>query len=67
MLYKDIKVKSNAELRKLLDDLKAQLFIYRFQNKTGTLDHSHKIREVRRDIAKVLTVLKINESKGGAK
>ncbi|UUD34868.1 50S ribosomal protein L29 [Mycoplasmopsis caviae] len=67
MLYKDIKVKSNAELRKLLEDLKAQLFIYRFQNKTGVLDHSHKIREVRRDIARVLTILKINETKGEAK
>ncbi|WP_027120431.1 50S ribosomal protein L29 [Mycoplasmopsis lipofaciens] len=67
MLYKDIKGKSVEELQKLIADLKAELFTLRFQNVTGQLDQSHKIKVVRKDIAKALTALnelKSQEAKG---
>lgn len=57
MLYKDIKVKSVEELQKLIVNLKAELWTLRFRNATGTLDQSHKIKSIRRDIAKCLTAL----------
>ncbi|ENY68786.1 50S ribosomal protein L29 [Mycoplasmopsis bovigenitalium] len=57
MLYKDIKAKSADELKKLVNDLKAELLTLRFKNATGQLDHSHKIQAVKKDIAKCLTAL----------
>ncbi|EFF41715.1 50S ribosomal protein L29 [Mycoplasmopsis alligatoris] len=57
MLYKDIKSKSVEELRTLIVDLKAELWTLRFKNATGSLDQSHKINELRKDIAKILTAL----------
>lgn len=57
MLFKDIKEKSTEELNKLLVDLKAELWTLRFKNSTGQLDQSHKISAVRKDIAKILTIL----------
>ncbi|TQC51389.1 50S ribosomal protein L29 [Mycoplasmopsis mucosicanis] len=57
MLFKDIKAKSAEELNKLIVDLKAELFTLRFKNATGQLDQSHKIRAIKKDIAKCLTAL----------
>ncbi|VEU75118.1 50S ribosomal protein L29 [Mycoplasmopsis maculosa] len=64
MLYKDIKVKSVDELQKLIVDLKAELWTLRFRNATGSLDQSHKIKAIRKDIAKCLTELKNRELQG---
>ncbi|MGP1451474.1 MAG: 50S ribosomal protein L29 [Metamycoplasmataceae bacterium] len=61
MLFKDIKEKSTEELNKLLVDLKAELWTLRFKNSTGQLDQSHKISAVRKDIAKILTIIKQRE------
>lgn len=58
MLYKDIKIKSINELNDLIVELKAELFLLRFKNKTGQQEQTHKIQIVRKDIAKVLTALK---------
>lgn len=52
MLYKDIKEKSTEELQKLVNDLKAELWTLRFKNATGSLDQTHKIKLIRKDIAK---------------
>lgn len=57
MLYKDIKDKSVEELQKLANDLKAELWTLKFKNATGSLDQTHKINAMRKDIAKVLTAL----------
>lgn len=73
MLYKDLKIKSLTELQKLVTDLRAELWTLRFKNHTSTLDQSHKIKLIRRDIAKCLTAIKEKEteqktiSKKGAK
>lgn len=61
MLAKELKGKSKQELNKLVDDLKAELFMLRFQNSTGQLDQPHKISLVKKDIARVFTVLNAKE------
>lgn len=65
MLVKDLKAKSTEELVKLVNDLKAELFTLRFKNSTGQLDQPHKISQVKKDIARVFTVLNAKEE--GAK
>jgi len=40
-----------------LAEAKEELFNLRFQNVTGQLDNPHRLREVRKDIARVLTVM----------
>ena len=52
---------SADELQKKLTDLKDELFHLRFQLAINQLDNPHKITEVKRDIARVLTVM--NEAK----
>ncbi|KUH47235.1 50S ribosomal protein L29 [Mycoplasmopsis meleagridis] len=64
MLFKDLKDKKIDELQKLLVDLRAELWTLKFKNKTTSLEQSHKIKLVRRDIAKVLTAIKQLELKG---
>lgn len=62
MQYNIIQKKSKQELFDLINELKAELFLLRFKNKTGQQDQTHKIRLVRRDIAKALTALKSLEN-----
>ena len=62
MLMKDLKAKSNEELVKLIDDLKAELFMLRFKNSTGQLEQPHKINLIKKDIARVFTVINSNET-----
>jgi large subunit ribosomal protein L29 len=45
------------ELATKLAEAKEELFNLRFQNVTGQLDNPHRLREVRKDIARVLTVM----------
>jgi len=50
--------KLNAkELNAKLKDLKQELFNLRFQHAINQLDNPHKITDVKRDIARVLTIL----------
>ena len=49
--------RSPEELNKTLSDLEEQLFKLRFQKSTGQIENPIKIREVKRDIARVLTVI----------
>jgi large subunit ribosomal protein L29 len=48
------------ELLEKVEKLKKDLMNYRFQAKTGKLERQSTIREVRRDIARLLTVLNQN-------
>lgn len=54
MQYRD---RSDDELRKSLDDLQEQLFKLRFQKSTGQIEDPTKIRQVRKDIARVKTII----------
>ena len=50
-----------AELAEQLDDAKEELFNLRFQLATNQLDNDARIRQVRRDIARILTVMREQE------
>jgi large subunit ribosomal protein L29 len=66
MNAKDIRERSDDELRKALGDLEEQLFKLRFQKSTGQIENPIKIREVRKDIARVLTVINERQAEGSA-
>ncbi len=66
MKAKDIRERSDDELRKNLSDLEEQLFKLRFQKSTGQIDNPIKIHEVRKDIARVLTVINERRAEGSA-
>jgi large subunit ribosomal protein L29 len=53
----DIKTKSVAELEEELVSAKKELFNLRFQNATNQLDNTGRIKEVRRNIARIKTVI----------
>ena len=53
----DLKNKSEAELAQELVAAKKELFNLRFQNATNQLDNTARIKEVRRNIARIQTVL----------
>ena len=52
------------ELRKKADELKMELLKMRFQQKISGLDNPMAIRNLRRDIARVLTVIREKELRG---
>ena len=59
----DLKNKSEADLAKELVAAKKELFNLRFQNATNQLDNTARIKEVRKNIARIQTVIteKANE------
>lgn len=52
---------TDVELVKKLDDAKDELFKLRFQLATGQLDNVMRVKEVRRNIARVKTVIRERE------
>jgi len=54
---KDLKEKSVAELNDELVAAKKELFNLRFQNATNQLDNTNRIKEVRKNIARIQTVI----------
>ncbi len=59
----DLKTKSAAELNEELVAAKKELFNLRFQNATNQLDNTSRIKEVRKNIARIQTVITATESK----
>ena len=53
----DLKAKSAAELADELVAAKKELFNLRFQNATNPLDNTSRIKEVRKNIARIHTVI----------
>lgn len=53
----DLRTKSAAELNGELVAAKKELFNLRFQNATNQLDNTSRIKEVRRNIARIQTVI----------
>ncbi len=58
----DLRTKSTAELQSELVAAKKELFNLRFQNATNQLDNTGRIKEVRRNIARISTVLATGEN-----
>ncbi|NIP19145.1 MAG: 50S ribosomal protein L29 [Xanthomonadales bacterium] len=65
MDMQDIRAKSEAELREELTHLLQEQFNLRMQRGTGQLTQPHEMRRVRRDIARIKTVLNQIGSGGG--
>ncbi|MCA3271366.1 MAG: 50S ribosomal protein L29 [Roseomonas sp.] len=53
----DVRAKSADELNTMLLDLRKEQFNLRFQRATGQLEALSRIRQVRRDIARVKTII----------
>ena len=62
----EIRSMSNEELNNKLKDLKAELFNLRFQLAINQLENPMRISAVKKDIARVKTILRENEIKNGA-
>ena len=58
--------KTPADLEQALVDAKKELFNLRFQNATNQLDNTARIREVRKNIARIQTVLTVKKNEVNA-
>ena len=66
MKASEVRDLTTAELETKLKDLKAELFNLRFQLTINQLDNPMRISAVKKDIARVKTVLRENELRDGA-
>jgi large subunit ribosomal protein L29 len=57
MKASDLRAQTTDQLRDSLTQLKKEQFNLRFQKATGQLESTGRVREVRRDIARILQVL----------
>ncbi len=62
----DLRQKAVSELREELEGLLREQFNLRMQKGAGQLAGSHELRRVRRDIARVKTVISEKSSEGNA-
>ncbi|MFM7582196.1 MAG: 50S ribosomal protein L29 [Caldilinea sp.] len=58
MKAEEVRGQNNAELARKLDDAYQELFNLRFQRATGKLSNSARFAEVKRDIARIKTILR---------
>ena len=63
MKASEIRELSNAELNEKLTALKAELFNLRFQHAINQLENHMRMKEVKKDIARIKTVLRQLEMK----
>lgn len=63
MKANDVRQMNSQELGEKLTELKSELFNLRFQLATGQLDNPMRIRTVRKDIARVNTIMREIELK----
>lgn len=61
MKIKEIREAADMELNQKLAELKIELFNLRFQHATNQLDNPMRMKEVKKTIAKIKTVLKERE------
>ncbi len=61
MKAKEVRDMTPDELKTNLNSLKEELFNLRFQLATGQLDNSMRVKDVRKSIARVLTVMRERE------
>ena len=64
MKASEIREKSQSELQKELGELKSELFKLRFQLATNQLENPMKLKDVKKSIARVKTIMRENELKG---
>jgi large subunit ribosomal protein L29 len=61
MKTEELRQLSEEELNAKMRDAKEELFNLRFQTATGQLDNTSRIKEVKKDIARVFTILRERE------
>lgn len=64
MKIKDIRGMSSDDLKNKEKSLKKELFDLKFQRKIGRVEKPARFRVIRRDIAKILTILNEREKDG---
>lgn len=64
MKIDELRSQNNAELARRLDDAYQEIFNLRFQRATGKLANTARFGEVRRDIARIKTILRERELVG---
>jgi large subunit ribosomal protein L29 len=57
MKTKEIRALSNEEMQQKLTELKHELFNLRFQHEVGQLENPGKMKQAKKDIARIRTVL----------
>ncbi len=57
----DLRKLTNEELKAKVLELKKKLFTLRFQNKIGSLSNTAEIKQTKKDIARILTILRERE------
>lgn len=62
MKYSELSSKTESELSKIYKDSKRELLNLRIQKTTGELEKTHRFSTLKKDIARVLTI--INSKKG---
>ncbi|MGL4762383.1 MAG: 50S ribosomal protein L29 [Sarcina sp.] len=60
---KELRTNNPQDLKAKLNDLKAELFNLRFQLATGQLENPMRIREVKKSIAQIKTIIREEELK----
>ncbi|WP_417688758.1 50S ribosomal protein L29 [Roseibium sp.] len=58
MKANDVRAKTLDELRTELEGLKKEQFNLRFQRATGQLENTGRVRQIRRDIARIQTIMR---------
>ena len=61
MKASEYRERTMEELRQMVDDLNQDVFNLRFQHATGQLDDISRLRQTRRDLARVETVIREHE------
>lgn len=64
MTVQEIKELENADLLARVEEYKKELFGLRFQQATGQLENTARIREVRKSIARIKTIIRERELNG---
>ena len=64
MKTSEIRKSNSSDLRNELVELKSELFKLRFQHAANGLDNPMKIKNIKKDIAKIKTILREREIKG---
>jgi len=63
MKANELREKTQQELNQEFQELKSELFKLRFQHATNQLDNSMRLKEVKKSIARVKTVMRERELK----
>lgn len=65
MLAEEFREMTTAEINSVLHDLKEELFSLRFQKEQGSLQNPSRFKQIKKDIARLKTVIREKEIESG--